>query len=71
MAPDTIGELIPSRRELLKFGGLGVLAASANAVWPLQLRSNPAVSATPRGNARNVVFYEMAGASSSAGLVRF
>ncbi|MES1257398.1 MAG: DUF1501 domain-containing protein [Acidobacteriota bacterium] len=60
----TIGELIPSRRDLLKFGGLGVLGASANAVWPLQLRANPAMKTNPRGNARHVIFFELAGALS-------
>ena len=60
----TIGELMPSRRELLKFGGLGVLAASVDAVWPLDLRANPTIKTKPRGNARNVVFFELAGALS-------
>jgi hypothetical protein len=60
----TIGELLPSRRELLKFGGFGVLAASVDAVWPLDLRANPAMKTNPRGNARNVVFFELAGALS-------
>src|SRR6266702_4024825 len=60
----TIGELMPSRRELLKFGGLGVLGASVDGVWPLELRANPAVKTNPRGNARNVVFFELAGALS-------
>jgi hypothetical protein len=60
----TIGELMPSRRELLKFGGLGVLGASVDGVWPLQLRANPAMKTNPRGNARNVVFFELAGALS-------
>ena len=60
----TIGELMPSRRELLKFGGLGVLAASVDAVWPLDLRANPAMKTNPRGNARNVGFFELAGALS-------
>jgi hypothetical protein len=60
----TIGELMPSRRELLKFGGLGVLAASVDAVWPLDLCANPAMKTNPRGNARNVIFFELAGALS-------
>lgn len=64
MKTNTVGDLVSSRRELLRFGGLGVLAASANATWPLQLRSNPTVKAAPRGNARNVIFYELAGALS-------
>src|SRR3981081_280043 len=60
----TIGELMPSRRELLKFGGLGLLGASASAVWPLQFRANAAMKTNPRGNARNVIFFELAGALS-------
>lgn len=60
----TIGQVMPSRRELLKFGGLGVLGASIDGVWPLQLRANPAVKTKPRGGARNIVFFELAGALS-------
>src|SRR5579862_8478315 len=52
-----------SRRELLKFGGLGLAAASADAVWPLQLRAGES-KVHPRGNARNVLFYEISGAIS-------
>ncbi len=64
MKTKTIGELMPSRRELLKFGGLGVLGASVEGVWPLELRANPSMKTNPRGNARNVVFFELAGALS-------
>src|SRR3977135_4539563 len=60
----TIGELMPSRRELLKFGGLGLLGASVQGVWPLQLRANPGMKPKPRGNARNVIFFELSGALS-------
>src|ERR1700681_3821483 len=60
----TIGEMMPARRELLKFGGLGLLGASVAGVWPLQLRANPTMKTHPRGNARNVVFFELAGALS-------
>ncbi|MDQ6705381.1 MAG: DUF1501 domain-containing protein [Acidobacteriota bacterium] len=60
----TIGQVMPSRRELLKFGGLGVLGASIDGVWPLQLRANPAVKTKPRASARNIVFFELAGALS-------
>lgn len=60
----TVGQIIPSRRELLKFGGYGLLGASVNSVWPLRLHANPRVEAKPRGSARNVIFYEMAGAIS-------
>ena len=60
----TIGELIPSRRELLRFGGAGIAAAAAQSVWPLQLRADPTRKTTPRGNAKNVIFFELAGALS-------
>src|SRR5579883_2235136 len=60
----TVGEFMPSRRELLKFGGLGLVAASAQSIWPLKLSANPAMKTHPRGNARNVIFFELAGALS-------
>src|ERR1044071_805454 len=52
-----------SRRDLLKFGGMGLLAASADAVWPLKMAAGES-KAHPRGNARNVLFYEFSGAIS-------
>jgi hypothetical protein len=58
----TIGELIPSRRELLRFGGMGITTAAAQSVWPLKLRAN--AKTKPRGNAKNVIFFELAGALS-------
>jgi hypothetical protein len=60
----SVAELIPSRRELLKFGGLGLVGAAAQGVWPLQLGANPTMKVKPRGNARNVIFFELAGALS-------
>jgi hypothetical protein len=51
------------RRELLKFGGLGLLAASSDAIWPLQARASESKT-HPRGTARNVLFYEVSGAIS-------
>jgi hypothetical protein len=60
----TIGELLPSRRELLKYGGLGLAGAFVDGIWPLKLRANPRVKTSPRGNARNVVFFEISGAIS-------
>jgi hypothetical protein len=66
MPAKTIGELIPTRRELLKFGGLGLVGASANWLWPLKLRANSTVGykAEPRDQARNVIFFEISGAIS-------
>src|SRR5436305_13404966 len=59
----TVGEVVQSRRDLLKLGGLGLLAASADAVWPLQVGATES-KAHPRGTARNVLFYEFSGAIS-------
>ena len=59
-----VGELFPSRRELLKFGGLGLLGASAHGVWPLQMGAATGGKAMPRGTARNVLYYEISGAIS-------
>ncbi len=60
----TVGDMLPSRRELLKFGGLGLAGASVSGVWPLQLHANTGMKTNPRGNARNVIFFELAGALS-------
>ena len=63
--PRTVGELIPTRRELLKFGGLGLVGASLDAIWPLQVRAAETAGRTrPRGTARNVLFFEISGAIS-------
>lgn len=56
-----IQDLLPSRRELLRFGGLGILGASA---IPRVLRANSTAKTKPRGTARNVIFFELAGALS-------
>lgn len=63
MTHRTVGDVTRSRRDLLKIGGMGLLAASADAVWPLQLRASDA-KVQPRGTARNVIFYEISGAIS-------
>ena len=60
----TIGELIPTRRELLRFGGAGIIAAAAQAVWPLPAHADSTRKTTPRGCAKNVIFFELAGALS-------
>jgi hypothetical protein len=63
--PDTVGDLIPTRRDLLKFGGLGLVGASLGGIWPLKVRAAEGGGKTrPRGNARNVVFFEISGAIS-------
>jgi uncharacterized protein (DUF1501 family) len=52
-----------TRRDLLKFGGMGLVAASADAVWPLKVGAT-GQSVHPRGTAKNIVFYEISGAIS-------
>jgi len=59
----TVGDLFPARRDLLKIGGLGLLGASVDAVWPLKLGASEA-KVTPRSSARNVIYYELSGALS-------
>src|SRR5712692_9159394 len=63
MESKTVADLFQSRRDLLKLGGLGLLAASADAVWPLKLSASDA-KVHPRGTARNVLFFEISGAIS-------
>jgi len=63
--PRTVGDLIPTRRELLKYGGLGLVGASLEGNWPLKLSAADTGRKTnPRGTARNVVFFEISGAIS-------
>lgn len=65
MSRRTVGDLFPSRRELLELGGIGLLGASVDAVWPLKAgASTTGPKVTPRGTARNVIFYEISGAIS-------
>ncbi|MDQ6705070.1 MAG: DUF1501 domain-containing protein, partial [Acidobacteriota bacterium] len=63
MESKTVGEITSSRRDLLKLGGYGLLAASADAVWPLRAGAT-GTRVQPRGTARNVLFYEISGAIS-------
>lgn len=60
----TIADVLPSRRDLLKFGGLGLAGAAIEGIWPLQVQANTGMKTNPRGNARNVIFFELAGALS-------
>ena len=61
----TVGEVFQTRRDLLRYGGLGLAGASVNSLWPLQLGAATTSPKTrPRGSARNVVFYEISGAIS-------
>jgi len=59
----TVGDVAYSRRDLLSIGGAGLLAACVDAVWPLKLAAGNS-KVHPRGNARNVLFYEISGAIS-------
>ena len=56
MNTKTVGEVFQTRRDLLKLGGLGLLGASAEAVWPLKMGAaeGGASKVHPRGNARNL-----------------
>lgn len=59
----TISDLIPTRREALKFGTLSMLGAFAEtALWPPQLRA--AGKSNPRGTAKFCIVVEAAGAIS-------
>src|ERR687892_660433 len=59
-----VGEVLPSRRELLKFGGAGILGASAHSIWPGKAGASEWKSAKARGTAKNVIFVEISGAIS-------
>ena len=58
-----VGDLYSTRRDLLKLGGLGLIGASVDGVWPLQMKAGEK-KVQPRGTARNVLFYEISGAIS-------
>lgn len=61
----TISEVFQTRRELLKYGGLGLAGAAVNSLWPLKVSAaTTGTKTSPRGNARNVIFYEISGAIS-------
>jgi len=58
-----VGELLSARRDVLRLGGYGLLAAFADqAFWPVQARA--AGKANPRGTARFAIVIELAGAIS-------
>jgi hypothetical protein len=61
----TVSEVFKTRRELLRYGGLGLAGASLNSIWPLRVSAaEHGRKVTPRCNARNVIFYEISGAIS-------
>ncbi len=56
-------DLVPTRRELLKWGGAALAGAWVDrVVWPRQVRAQGRTR--PRGSARNCIFIEMGGAIS-------
>jgi hypothetical protein len=60
-----VKDVIHTRRDLLTYGGFGLLGASVESMWPLKVRAASIGGKTnPRGTARNVVFYEISGAIS-------
>ena len=61
--PKRVGDLLGSRRDVLRLGGLGLLGAGMDSVWPLRVCS-AGESVNPRGNARQVVYFEISGAVS-------
>jgi hypothetical protein len=63
MESKTVADILRSRRDILKLGGLGLLAASVDTVWPLNVGATGS-KVQPRASARNVVFYELSGALS-------
>ncbi len=60
----TVGKLGRSRREILEFGGTGLAMAAAGGLVPSVSANTYGLKANPRGNARNVIYYEVSGAIS-------
>ena len=60
---ETVRDRFGSRRDLLRLGGFGLLAASVDGISPL-FAAGKQPSAEPRGSARNVLFFEINGAIS-------
>lgn len=58
----TVAQAFGTRRDVLRIGGLGLASAAADGILPRRLSA--ASDVTPRGNARNVLFYEINGAIS-------
>ncbi|MFN7921685.1 MAG: DUF1501 domain-containing protein [Bryobacteraceae bacterium] len=64
MSRFTVADVFPTRRELLRYGGYGLLGAALHPLAPRKLSAAEGVKAQPRGTARNVIFYEISGAIS-------
>ena len=50
--PKKVSDLLGSRRDVLRLGGLGLLGASIDGVGPLKAAASTGPSVTPRGNAK-------------------
>src|SRR5438034_11829541 len=58
-------DIIPTRREVLKWGGVALAGTwIEHVVWPLQVRAAGKVN--PRGTARNCIMIELGGAINQA-----
>ena len=57
----TVADLTPTRRDLLRFGGMGLALAGVDGVVPRSFGST-GYKAKPRGTAKNVIYYEISGA---------
>ena len=58
----TLAEAFGTRRDALRLGGIGLASAAVDGFMPQRVSAGATV--TPRGNARNVLFYEINGAIS-------
>ncbi len=58
----TVAESFGTRRDALRLGGMGLASAAVDGLFPQRVTASTGV--TPRGNARNVLFYEINGAIS-------
>src|SRR5947207_8045077 len=64
MPEKRLGDIIPPRREILKWGGAALAGTWVERiVWPLKVRA--AGKAKPRATARNLIFIEMGGCISA------
>src|ERR1051325_11644091 len=63
MSEMRLSDIMPSRRDVLKWGGLALAGTYVNnIVWPLKVKA--ATKTKPRGTARNVIMIEMGGCIS-------
>ena len=54
---ETVSDVMPTRRDLLRYGGLGLAGATLGGMWPPKVRAaETGNKVNPRHNARNVIF---------------